>query len=180
MNDETSPVELQPGEHIILYRRRHWLHLEPLLAAMALAGVVPIVALGWIVGATTGLGGMGGLIVLAVSVVWALYWLVRGYFAWYRYRHDIWLVTNQRLVDSLKRHWFHHQVASADLIDVEDIAVVRHGLLQTMFNFGDVRCQTAGEQANFVLAGIPDPVGTLSTIDQARDSARREAGRPVN
>jgi len=180
MNDPSPPVTLQAGEEILLHRRRHWLHLWPLLAVMAVAAITPIVVLSWIVSATAGLDGTAGLVVLVVSALWALYWVVRGYFAWYRYRHDVWLVTNQRLIDSLKRHWFHHQIASADLVDVEDIAVVRHGVLQTMFNFGDVRCQTAGEQPNFVLAGIPEPVDTLSTIDRARDAARRVAGRPAS
>lgn len=96
----------------------------------------------------------------------------RGYFTWYRYENDIWVVTNQRLLDSLKSHWFHHRMASADLVDVEDIAVVREGFLQTIFKFGDLKCQTAGEQPNFVLAGIPDPVSVLGTIDRARDAAR--------
>ena len=64
-------------------------------------------------------------------------------------------------------------MSSADLVDVEDMNVVREGILPTMFNFGDVRCQTAGEVPNFVLAGIPRPTEVLATIDAARDASRR-------
>jgi hypothetical protein len=104
---------------------------------------------------------------------------VRGYFTWYRYHNDLWAVTNQRIVDSIRRHWFHHRMSSADLVDVEDINVVREGILPTMFNFGDVRCQTAGEVPNFILAGVPRPSEILATIDAARDAARRSLRGPL-
>jgi hypothetical protein len=42
-----------------------------------------------------------------------------------------------------------------------------------MFNFGDVRCQTAGEVPNFVLDGIPDPSGVMAIVDASRDAARK-------
>ena len=68
-------------------------------------------------------------------------------------------------------------MASADLVDVEDMSVFREGLLPTIFNFGDVRCQTAGQVANFVLAGIPKPAEVLGLVDAARDTARRDLRR---
>ena len=55
----------------------------------------------------------------------------------------------------------------------------REGLLQTAFNFGNVRCQTAGEVPNFILAGIPEPTKALAIIDSHRDAARREIGARV-
>ncbi len=166
------PFELQSDEQVLVRLRRHPVHLIWHLAGLVLAGVLPIAAVLVAAGLTFGLGRTAGLIVIGLAVVWGVYWAIRGYFTWYRYENDIWVVTDQRLIDSLKNHWFHHRMASADLVDVEDIAVVREGFLQTIFKFGDLRCQTAGEQPNFVLAGIPDPVGVLGTIDRARDEAR--------
>jgi hypothetical protein len=125
------------------------------------------------VAATFGFDGLVGKGTALALILWAVYWAVRGYFHWYRYNNDIWAVTNQRLVDSIKRHWFHHQMASADLVDVEDIRVVRQGFLHTVFNFGDVQCQTAGTVPNFVLDGIPDPAKVMAVVDASRDAARR-------
>jgi hypothetical protein len=104
---------------------------------------------------------------------------VRAYFIWYRYQNDIWVITNQRVVDSTRFHWFKRRLASADLVDVEDMNVVREGVLPTLFNFGDVRCQTAGEVPNFVVAGIPEPDKVLTAVDAARDVARRALSRPL-
>ncbi len=172
------PFDLQGDESVLLFCRRHWLYLWSKVVAAGLAGLVPILLLVVLVGRIAGLGGASGRIALVLAVLWGGYWLVRGYFTWYRYNHDIWVVSNQRIIDSLRRHWFHHRMASADLVDIEDIAVVREGILQTAFDFGDLRCQTAGEQPNFILAGIPGPARVLGVVDAARDAGRRQLGRP--
>lgn len=168
------PFELQGGEHIIRLCRRHWLYFYPLLVGEALIGAVLPLAVVIAVAATAGLGDAAGKLVLGAAVIWFGYWAVRAYLSWYRYRNDLWVITNQRVVDSIKRHWFHHRMASADVVDIEDMSVVREGILQTAFNFGDVRCQTAGEVPNFVLAGIPRPAEVLGVVDAARDAGRRE------
>lgn len=172
------PFALQPGERVVLYLRRHPVYLIATLAAYAVALVVTVVALLWVADRTAGLDSFGGKAIVALAVAWAVILGVRAYFTWYRWQNDIWVVTDQRIVDSAKRNWFDHRMASADLIDVEDIQVHRSGLLPTAFRFGDVRCQTAGTQPNFVLAGISNPSDVLARVDAARDAARREYGRP--
>jgi hypothetical protein len=89
--------------------------------------------------------------------------------------NDEWVITNQRIVDSYKRHWFHQNLASADLINVQDMRVEKSGVMATIFNFGDLHCQTAGSRENFILADIPNPAKVLDLIDEARDQARRSA-----
>lgn len=171
------PFPLQADEHVLLFARRHWLFFYGQLVVIVLAGLVATVGVVFLVLATIGFDGLMGRGVALALIAWAVFWGVRAYFHWYRYRNDTWTVTNQRIVDSIRRHWFHHQMASADLVDVEDIRVVREGLLNTVFNFGDVRCQTAGEVPNFVLDGIPNPAGVMAVVDTARDAARRVTAR---
>ncbi len=171
------PFDLQPTEVVLLFCRRHWAFLASQMTKVVLFAVVPVVVLLTIVSYTAGLGSGAGKIAWLITAVWLVFWAVKGYFTWYRYNHDIWVVTNQRVIDSIKRHWFHHGMASADLVDVEDIAVKREGLFATAFRFGDLHLQTAGERPNFVLAGIPDPGSVLALIDSQRDAARRELGR---
>lgn len=167
------PFELQSDETVLLFARRHWIYFYSQLALIVFAGMVGTVGAIVLVLTTFGFDGVAGKGTGLALLLWAGYWGVRGYFHWYRYQNDIWAITNQRLVDSIRRHWFHHQMASADLVDVEDIRVVRSGFLHTILNFGDVRCQTAGEVANFILDGVPDPTRTLAVVDAARDAARR-------
>jgi hypothetical protein len=172
------PFTLQSDESILVFCRRHIVYLVTRLAGIGAAGLLPIVVVFWLAAKTFGLDGTGGKVMLALVLLWAIYWAIRGYFAWFRYQNDIWVVTNQRIVDSVRRHWFYHRMASADLIDIEDMNVVKEGLFATAFNYGDVRCQTAGEVPNFILAGIPSPTSVLAVVDAARDAARRELSRP--
>lgn len=174
------PCKLQSGEEIILFTRRHWLYLWSRLIAHFLSAVIPVGLVLFVVTRFTSFGSLGGRIVLLGAVVFVAYWAVRAYFTWFAYQHDVWVVTNQRVIDGVRPNWFRSHLASADLVDLEDIAVDRSGILQTMFNYGEVRCQTAGERPNFVLAGIPKPQAVLTTIDAARDAARQRLSRSLS
>lgn len=173
------PFVLQEDEALLVVARRHWLYFTMRMVGTAAAGALGLPIGIFLVRWTFGFDGTAGRVAIAVLAAWVVYWGIRGYFTWYRYHYDLWAVTNQRIVDSIRRHWFHHRMSSADLIDVEDINVVREGILPTMFNFGDVRCQTAGEVPNFILAGVPRPAEILATIDAARDAARRSLRGPL-
>ena len=97
---------------------------------------------------------------------------MRVFLIWYRYRHDIWVITNQRLVDSFKSNPFSLRVATADLVNVQDMTVVRNGILRTLLDYGDIVCQTAAELQDFRLVGIPDPRDTQALVDRERDRER--------
>jgi len=168
------PVQLQPSEEVVLIVRRHWCFLLLPLAVVLLLALVPVVLLLSIVGSTDWsttvdrpLIGLGAVIV-AIGAV-------RAYFVWYAWVHDVWIVTNQRLVDGQKRHWFSEEVSTADLQHVQDVALDRHGFFATMLKFGDLRVQTAAEVADFILRGIPKPQEVLAILDRTRDAARRES-----
>ncbi len=172
--EQKLPFELQGEERVVLFCRRHWLYFYTKLASVVLALLLPTIVLLGLVHFTAGLGGTVGKVALIIAAAWVVFWAIRGYFTWYRYQNDVWVVTNQRIIDSTKYNWIKQRMASADLVDVEDINVVREGLFATMFNYGDLRVQTAGEVANFVLAGIPAPSKVLAVVDSSRDAARRQ------
>src|SRR6266511_559143 len=109
------PFALQPDESIIAIYRRHWIHLWPALPLqIVIALVLPALPL-WYLNRVTEVDPLvrNGLFLL--SLVWGIFWLFRAYFTYYRYVNDIWVLTNQRLVDSFKAHWFHHRMSTADL-----------------------------------------------------------------
>ncbi len=170
------PFAFQPGEEMLLLARRHWLFVWPKLAAGGLAALLPVGILWYALARFDLAHGSGKQWAAAMgALVWLAYWGARLYFFKYRYDNDIWLVTNQRLIDSVKRHWFHHQMSSTDLVDIEDITMRRAGFLGTVFNFGDIECQTAGAQRNFSVRGIPHPAEFLTFVDRQRDEARAGA-----
>jgi uncharacterized membrane protein YdbT with pleckstrin-like domain len=174
------PVELQPNESVNLVVRRHPVYMMAKLAGAGLAAVIPTALLIWLISATSGFDGAIGWIAAIAATGWILIWAVVAYFIWYKHEHDLWVVTNQRLLDVYRSGFFNQRVSSADLVNVQDISIEKTGVLATLFNFGDVRCQTAGAQSSFVLSGIPKPSHILTSLDAARDAARllpREGAR---
>lgn len=166
------PIDLQAKEQVLMRVKRHIVFLLTKLGRVILFGLIPIIIALIVIASVD--SSTVQVILLGLSAIWGLGWLVNGYLIWYRYTHDEWIITNQRLIDSIKRNHFHQAVSSADLISIEDMSVSKSGVLETMFNYGNLQCQTAGQQSNFVLAGIPNPTKVLDIMDEARDRARTE------
>jgi hypothetical protein len=114
-----------------------------------------------------------GILWWIAVALWLLYWGVRAFFNWYRYRHDIWVVTNQRIVDVFKPHPLSLKVATADLVNVQDISVQKSGITPTILNYGSVVCETAGSgDSDFIISGVSHPETVQLLIDRERDRER--------
>ncbi|HEX9804438.1 MAG TPA: PH domain-containing protein [Candidatus Dojkabacteria bacterium] len=85
---------------------------------------------------------------------------------WY---YDVYLVTNERIIniqfDPLKRH----RITEAKLIDIEFVEETTIGLFQSLFGYGDVKASTAAKTNLFIFKAVPDPAWFRDTImDAAR------------
>ena len=112
------------------------------------------------------------------ALVYLVYWALRIFFNWYRYNNDIWVITNQRIIDSTKTSPVTLKLSTADLVNVQDITVERDGIFRTLFNYGDVICQTAAELQEFRLIGIPHPEDVQLMVDKERDRERLRTRTP--
>ena len=167
------PVQLQKDEKVIKELRRH-----PVYAIMQAIGVIIIAGL--LIWLFSWLGSTFEGIKTFFNILLGLTVLVAAgalFIIWYRYKNDLWLITDQRLVDSTRTSPFNHEIASTDLVNVQDITVSRKGFFPTIFNFGEVSCQTAGSTQVFTLKGVPNPNSVLELIDQTRDEARERHAR---
>lgn len=79
------------------------------------------------------------------------------YTAFINYFLDMWIVTNDRIVDIRQMGLFSRTVAELDLFRVQDVTSEAHGFFSTVFDFGNVYIQTAGEQERFVFYNVPEP-----------------------
>lgn len=170
--NEKLPFPLQDREQVLAICRRHWFYLWPTVALYSLIGLIPALAIGFALDAASLYKGVLEKTFWVLAAAYLIYWGVRTFLVWYRYKHDIWVVTTQRLIDSFKSSPFNLKVATADLVNVQDMTVERDGLLRTMFDYGDIICQTASEQQEFRLSGIPNPRETQALVDRERDRER--------
>lgn len=168
------PFPLQDDESVLLMVRRHWIFLWPTALLYLLFALVPVIAIAVLLNAIDQYDGVLVKIFWAASTLWVLYWGLRMLLNWYRYHHDIWVITNQRIVDSIKTTPFNHRLSTADLVNVQDMTVERNGVLRTLLNYGDIVCQTAAASGNdFTLSGIPRPEDVQLMVDRERDRERR-------
>lgn len=73
------------------------------------------------------------------------------------YYLDMWIITNDRLIDIRQDGLFARTVAELDLYRVQDVTSECKGLFATAFDFGNVYVQTAGAKERFVFYNIPKP-----------------------
>jgi hypothetical protein len=169
------PFPLQDGEQVLQLVRRHWLYLWPTLFVILLIAFVPLAVIAFALSAAGAYEGTVANIFWILAAAYALVAFVRIFLTWYRYQHDVWVITNQRIIDSYKRHPFNLRLSTADLVSLQDMTVDRSGVLQTVFDYGDILCQTAAAgdlQQDFHLVGIPHPRDVQALIDRERDRER--------
>lgn len=170
------PVQLQEDETVVRVIRRHPFSLIGRIIATVIIWIIGIFL--W-QGLRTIQGGMQTVadILIAVGTLFAIVYI--GVY-WYRYHNDLWIVTNQRLIDSTKTSPFNQDVKTANLANIQDINIRKHGIFQTVFEYGDVICQTASAAGRtFEFVGVAKPAEILDLIDDQRTLAMRGGQAPA-
>jgi membrane protein YdbS with pleckstrin-like domain len=116
---------------------------------------------------------IGLVIVLAVSLYY-LYALLFLFFSFFIYFLDRWIVTEQHIIDIKQTSLFSRTVAKQEIGRVQDVTADVRGFFQTIFNFGNVYIQTAGEQERFIFENVPDPHGIVNTIMKTMDQTKQK------
>ncbi|HEX5480402.1 MAG TPA: hypothetical protein VFY79_11855 [Dehalococcoidia bacterium] len=177
--DSAIHFPLQDNERVLQVCRRHWIYLWPRIALFAAFAIVPVIVAGVLLGKAGHFDGLAARIFWIAALVYLVYWGGRSLLAWYRYHNDIWVITNQRIIDSTKSTPFNLKLSTADLVNVQDMTVERNGILRTMLDYGDIVCQTAADVQEFRLPGIPDPRDVQLLVDRERDRERMRGQQPA-
>lgn len=85
------------------------------------------------------------------------------------YRQNRLVVTDRNITQVLQSGLFHRKVSQLNLVNVEDVTSVQGGLLPTMFGYGTLIIETAGEQANFKFTYCPRSGYYAKVILNARE-----------
>lgn len=91
---------------------------------------------------------------------------------------DVLIVTNDRMVDIDQTSLFGRTVAEIDLYQIQDATSEVNGFFPTLFNYGNVRVQTAGTLPNLTIINVRDP-HTLRQhlLDLAAEDKKFHAGQ---
>lgn len=91
-----------------------------------------------------------------IAVAATLTWLILVVFT-YIYRQSKLIITSKNLTQVIQRGLFSRKVSELSMSNVEDVTADQHGFFASMFNFGKLLVETAGEQNNFIFTYCPNP-----------------------
>lgn len=73
------------------------------------------------------------------------------------YYKNRWIVTSDSITQVNQSGLFSAQMSQLSMANLQDVTVVQDGVLCTMFNFGILRAETAGERSKFIFMYCPNP-----------------------
>ncbi len=145
-------VAKDPSEKIVLLLRRHpltnfgWLALclILLLAPVALA-YFPVLSF-----LPEKFRLVSVLIWYAITVAYGL----ESFLDWF---FNVCIVTDETVFDVDFTNLIYREISETDLDHIQDVTVIMGGVIRTMFDYGDVYIQTAGEVPRIEFEGVPHP-----------------------
>lgn len=167
------------NEKIILFLRRHWFAILALVVSFVLLTVIPLgLAFYFWDSLSIWLAEpfLGVMLSVAISMYFLCVWIVTatGFTDYYL---DTWIVTNERIIN-IEQHGLFQRVASElDLTTVQDVTAEISGMLETLFQFGDVEIQTAGEKEHFEFRHVPHPERVKEVIMQMVQEDKRDVAK---
>ncbi|MEK7157961.1 MAG: PH domain-containing protein [Patescibacteria group bacterium] len=160
-------TSLRPNENVVLFFRRHWSVLVLRLFLFVLFAAIPLIVLFvflqlW----TPQFHPLDFFTIAAILLLSAYYLLIWLFFLheWLDYDLDVWIITNQRILDIEQRGLFSRTISELAISQVEDVTSVVKGKLATFLDFGTVEIQTAGEKSRFIFEHVPSPRKITETI----------------
>ncbi len=96
------------------------------------------------------------IIVLSVSAYYLFVWLF-FFFSFIDYYLDVWIITNERIIDVQQRGFFSRIISEQKLFRIQDVTSEVHGIIPTMLKYGNVHIQTAGTKQRFFFHQVPNP-----------------------
>lgn len=151
-------VILEPSEQVLAFIRKHAIGII-LIYVETLAGIIALSALFYLTAPTflTNLSGSGYRLMIS-GIIFALAILIFVLFvSTYLYRQNSILITNESIIQILQRSLFSRKASRVSMSNVEDVSADSRGILATMFGYGTLTIETAGEQHNFKFTYCPNP-----------------------
>lgn len=85
------------------------------------------------------------------------------------YRQSHLIITDKNITQVLQEGLFERKVAQLTMANVEDVSAEQSGIFASMFDFGMLKVETAGEAANFHFNYCPRPNYYAKIILEARE-----------
>ena len=168
-----------PGEQVVLMLHRHGIVAFRILTLFFVLALVPVGA--WILlGKGTSIFADDTTLTYALVTLliagYALIWGLMLFISWLNYYLDVWIVTNERIINIKQLRLFDRVVSEQKLYRVQDVTWEIKGVLGNLLKFGNVFIQTAGTEERFTFEYIPDPEGVAKSIMHLLEQIENQMG----
>jgi len=164
---------LEKNEEVIKIIRRYYITLAFPIFIDGLIILADFFFLTWLLKK-----GTWGLVVFVAILVFFMLLAVRSWIIW---SLNVLVITNKRLIDIDQKGFFERIVSECTYDKIQDVSYKIKGIWQTLFHFGNIQIQTAGNQANLELSSIKDPHKVQEIIaDKLRKNQQDEEKEEPN
>lgn len=163
------------NERIIIIIRKHWIIFLLNILRSILLLLIPI-AVYWFLRSTIPTVFEGEFFRVMLILFGSIYYLLIWLFLFIRFIDlylDVWIVTNIRIINVNQKGMFSRVEAEHKLEKIQDITTEVHGIGATVFNYGDLHVQTAGESQRFIFTGAPDPYALKKSISDLLENLKK-------
>ena len=165
----------EEGEKIIILLRRHWIVIMSKLLFWSITALMPVILYFIIRDVFAGIiqtEFFAPIAVLFLSIYYLYVWLF-AFHSFLDYYLDVWIVTSHRILNIEQKGLFARTVSEQKLSRIQDVTSEVKGVIPTMFNFGTVFIQTAGEQPRFIFKQIPDPYQVARKVAELSEKRKK-------
>ncbi|MFA5777358.1 MAG: PH domain-containing protein [Parcubacteria group bacterium] len=170
--------EIEANEGLIKIMHRHWFNIFKQFIPVLLAVFFMAASLVFfpVYFSDFRSGSFLKLFLFVESLFAILVWIY-GFFVWIDYYFDIWVITNERIINIEQKGLFVRSLSEVKFEKIQDVTVEVTGFIPTILNYGDVFVQTAAEKERFIFRQIPNPYKTKDLIMnlQKKQAKRQKA-----
>lgn len=166
-------------DKIVLFVRRHWVSFlgQFLLSFFMLIVPAVLFAAVYFTHPNFYQGIVRNFLVLGLSVYYLIAITV-AFIAWISFYYDIYIICQDTIIDVVQEGFWGRKVSQLTLLRVQDVSSNTQGFLPTIFGYGDVLVETAGEQSqNFLLKAISSPQEVAAKIMGLHNAIVEKEGR---
>lgn len=112
--------------------------------------------------------GFWGVIIFFLILSLGLWIGARLLIIWY---YNAFVITNQRIIDFDQKGLFDKIVSESTYDKIQDISFKKKGLIATLFNYGTIIIQTAGQNGNLEIQNVYKPEKVQAMIAEIQKEA---------
>lgn len=100
------------------------------------------------------------------------------FIVWYVYVNNKFFLTNESVIQEIQVSLFTRLEQTVSLSNIEDASHTQKGIVQTIFNYGDIRLSTEGDETTYRFTYVANPKRHIATLNNAVEAFKN--GRPID